>query len=173
MNCTRKRTKKHNSVGTTCLVRRCVLLDPHFIFGKLDFLLCLQTSRPRFDDGWMLGAVMTRSGIPPAFRAGHNRMHHGQSGVGMGSFGSPCFFVSSFKFQFVATMRSPPQRPPCVKGAGARLARLGDCCGSRLRIRISFRRKRNILLHNPSVSFADSSLYTREPWRSRASATAR
>ena len=40
-----------------------------------------------------------------------------------------------------------------------------------LRIRISFRRKCNILLHNPSVSFADSSLYTREPWRCRASTT--
>ena len=32
-----------------------------------------------------------------------------------------------------------------------------------LRFRIGFHINRNILLHNPSVSFADSSLYTREP----------
>ena len=41
-----------------------------------------------------------------------------------------------------------------------------------LRIRIGFRRNRNISLHNPSVMLGkhDSSLYTREPFgRSRAS----
>ena len=44
----------------------CVYLDPHFIIGTLDFLPCLQASRLRFDDRWMLEAVMARSGIPPA-----------------------------------------------------------------------------------------------------------
>lgn len=50
----------------SCLVRCCVLLDPHFFIGKLDFPAELQTSRLRFDDRWMLGAENVGSGNPPA-----------------------------------------------------------------------------------------------------------
>jgi len=37
----------------------------------------LQASRPRFDVGWMLEAVMAENGNPPAIRAGHKLMRYG------------------------------------------------------------------------------------------------
>ena len=95
----RKKTKTKQNVIYTLLGAWCVYLDPHFIIGTLDFLPCLQASRLRFDDRWMLEAVMARSGIPPAVivqvTTDASRL---KRDLGMGSFGSPCFFIlSKFK----------------------------------------------------------------------------
>ena len=54
----------------------------------LDFLARLQTSRPRFDDGWMLGAAKMQSGYPPAIRAGHKWARTAKAGLGV-SKGTP------------------------------------------------------------------------------------
>jgi len=60
-----------------------VLLDPHFMKGKLDFCIGLQTSRPRFDDGRTLGAAKMQSGYPPANRAGHKWARTAKAGLGV------------------------------------------------------------------------------------------
>ena len=46
----------------------------------LDFYAELQTSRPRFDDGWTLGAEHAQSGNPPAVNVQVIIGTHGQSG---------------------------------------------------------------------------------------------
>ena len=74
-------------------------MDPHFIIGTLDFLSGLQTSRLRFDVKWMLGAVKEWSGIPPAVIVQVTiDASRPKWGLGMGSFGSPCFLFSA-RFQ--------------------------------------------------------------------------
>ena len=55
-----------------------------------------------------------------------------------------------------------PKAPLC-KGGWMPEGQTGGLCSRNCRIPIGFRQNRNILPHNPSVSFADSSLYTREP----------
>ena len=60
---------------------------------------------------------------------------------------------------------APHQSLPCVKGGGSPSKRRDEGLSQQVvRICISFWQIRNISLHNPSVSYADSSLYTREPW---------
>ena len=89
-----KKTKIKENVIYSLLGAWCVYLDPHFIIGTLDFLPCLQASRLRLDDRWMLEAVMARSGIPPAVIVQVTTdASRPKWDLGMGSFGSPCFFA--------------------------------------------------------------------------------
>ena len=55
-------------------------------------------------------------------------------------------------------------KPPLCKGRWHGEAVTEGLCGKGLRIRIKLRRKGKIYRNNPSVSCADSSLCTREPW---------
>lgn len=59
----RKRIKHNFILPAWC---ECVLLDPHFLNGMLDFPAGLQTSRPRTDVWRTLGAEKVVSGNPPA-----------------------------------------------------------------------------------------------------------
>ena len=74
-----------NNTPISCLVRKRVFLDPHFIIGMLDFPAGLQTSRLRFDDRWTLGAAKAWSGDPPAIGAGHTKCATAKAGAAWGA----------------------------------------------------------------------------------------
>jgi len=67
-------------------------LDPHLFIGTLDFRIGLQTSRPRFDEGRMLGAAKVQSGDPPAIRAGHKWARTAKAGFWGVAFDTPLSF---------------------------------------------------------------------------------